>query len=122
MTVRDRAEVKELLRDVKQQPDEDRLRLILADWLEDNGDAADRARAELIRLQVRGGEGPEDQARLRPLITAHRRAWLGPIATWDAKAQFHRGLARVNLAIGDLAARSLIALAETETWAWVDHV
>src|SRR5262249_14426998 len=39
-----------LMRAILQQPDDDNLRLILADWLEEHGDPD---RAEYIRLQVR---------------------------------------------------------------------
>jgi uncharacterized protein (TIGR02996 family) len=36
---------------VKQAPDDDAPRLVLADWLEEHGDEDDRAQAELIRVQ-----------------------------------------------------------------------
>src|SRR5438045_1269766 len=47
-----RAELLGLLQAAKQQPDDDSTRLVLADWLEENGTAADAARAEFIRLQL----------------------------------------------------------------------
>src|SRR5436309_15523438 len=36
---------------VRESPDDDDPRLVLADWLEENGDEDDRAHAELIRAQ-----------------------------------------------------------------------
>jgi len=111
-----RPEVLGLLRDIKQRPEELGLRLILADWLEDHGGAADRARAELIRLQVRGGGDG------RGLIAAHRDAWLGPLVPWGTAARFREGLVSFGLTTGDLVSTSLRALADSEAWAWVDEV
>ena len=42
----------DLLRAVLADPDDDAPRLVLADWLEDRGDADSLARGELIRVQV----------------------------------------------------------------------
>jgi uncharacterized protein (TIGR02996 family) len=112
-----RPEVLGLLRDIKQRPEEPGLRLILADWLEDHGDAADRARAEVIRIQLRGGPDP------RPLIAAHQAAWLGPIRpSWGAEARFRDGLVSFRLTSGDLISTSLRAVADSEAWAWVEEV
>jgi uncharacterized protein (TIGR02996 family) len=41
----------DLLRRILLEPDDDAPRLVLADWLEENGDDADRARAEFVRVQ-----------------------------------------------------------------------
>jgi uncharacterized protein (TIGR02996 family) len=45
------AERAALFAGVKAEPDDDAPRLVLADWLEDQGDEDDRAHAELIRVQ-----------------------------------------------------------------------
>lgn len=42
-----------LLAAIRERPDEESLRLILADWLEENEDEGGRAHAELIRVQCR---------------------------------------------------------------------
>lgn len=47
-----------LLRAIAQQPAEDTPRLMLADYLEECGDASDRARAEFIRVQVELASDP----------------------------------------------------------------
>ncbi|MBY0456405.1 MAG: TIGR02996 domain-containing protein, partial [Gemmataceae bacterium] len=40
-----------LLAAIRANPDEDTPRLAFADWLDEHGDEADRARAEFIRVQ-----------------------------------------------------------------------
>jgi uncharacterized protein (TIGR02996 family) len=94
------------LRDIIDHPDDDALRLIYADWLDDHGEPR---RAEFIRLQCRLAGLPEDDAE-RPdlldreweLLTVYRGRWQ-PAATsliannlWDSG--FRRGFfARVHL-------------------------
>jgi uncharacterized protein (TIGR02996 family) len=46
-----RPEVLAFLCDIKENPEDETPRLILADWLEEYGDEHDAARAELIRVQ-----------------------------------------------------------------------
>lgn len=41
----------QLLREIAARPDDDTLRLAFADWLDEHGDAADRDRAEFVRVQ-----------------------------------------------------------------------
>jgi uncharacterized protein (TIGR02996 family) len=62
-------------------PDDDAVRLVYADWLDENGSEADRARARLIRLQIEL-ERVEDDDRCRviarecaALIDRHWREW-----------------------------------------------
>ncbi len=64
---------------MRRDPDDDALRLVYSDWLEENGDVA---RAEFIRLQCRledmGSEDPEREALLKrekELFTTHGPAW-----------------------------------------------
>ena len=42
-----RPDVRAFLDDIREHPDDDTPRLVLADWLDDYGDDADRARASL---------------------------------------------------------------------------
>src|SRR5262245_24736947 len=83
------------LRDIHERPDEDGPRLILADWLEDNGDPD---RAEFIRLQCRLARGVADPAqavaeqRVAELLVQHERRWLGELWSPALHWQFHRGL------------------------------
>jgi len=124
-----RAEVLALLADVKEHPDEDGLRLILADWLEEFGDPADQARAELIRCQVAHERLPPDDPekaaagrRARWLQQDHGPKWLGPLGQWLSAWSFRRGLLSVTLAAALLRGQGLSLLAASETWAWVDEV
>jgi len=66
------------------QPDDDTLRLALADWLDENGQPA---RAEFIRIQVELARGVEDrdrrralELRQRDLLIAHEGEWVKPLA------------------------------------------
>ena len=62
-----RPEVRAFLDDVREHPDDDAPRLILADWLDDYGDEIDQARACLIRTQcelARPGRSPASVGRL----------------------------------------------------------
>ncbi|WP_439631823.1 TIGR02996 domain-containing protein [Gemmata sp.] len=79
-------------------PAEDTPRLALADWLDEHGDAHDRARAAFIRLQCELGRLPKwakktpAHKRAKALHTKHVRAWLGPLAPLNSMHEFNRGL------------------------------
>ncbi|MFO0825605.1 MAG: TIGR02996 domain-containing protein [Gemmataceae bacterium] len=66
------------------EPDDDTLRLALADWLDENDQAP---RAEFIRVQIELTRGVEDhecrcalEARQRDLLIAHDTEWIRPLA------------------------------------------
>ena len=40
------------LQAIREAPEDNNLRLVFADWLQEHGDEHDRARAEFIRLQI----------------------------------------------------------------------
>jgi uncharacterized protein (TIGR02996 family) len=70
------------LADICARPDDDAPRLIFADWLDEHGDAADRARAELIRVQCRLAALPDEhrerpplEERSRELLALHEAGW-----------------------------------------------
>lgn len=67
------------LRAIAADLDDDALRLVYADWLEEHGEAA---RAEFLRLQSRRLTAPDQfqavQARASRLMAAHRAEWLAP--------------------------------------------
>ena len=58
-----RPELLSLIRHAKDDLDDATRRLVLADWLEEHGDDADRARGEFLRLHVEA----ESAARPAPL-------------------------------------------------------
>lgn len=123
-----REQVLAILADVKEHPDEDGLRLILADWLEEFGDASDAARAELIRCQITHERAPPGDAektaagrRARWLQQNHGTKWLGPLAQWLSAWAFRRGLLSVSFEASLLRGQGLALLGASETWAWVDE-
>jgi uncharacterized protein (TIGR02996 family) len=81
-----------LLAAVLDDPDNDDLRLVLADWLEEHGEAE---RAELVRVQIelaRAGTGNERfgflQTRERQLLAPHAGKWFDYL---DVANRFRRG-------------------------------
>lgn len=118
-----RAVVLSLLSDIKARPEQDGLRLILADYLEDHGDDADRARAELIRAQVgAGAASASSQALCRRLQERFGQRWLGQVAPWLKGWSPRRGLVTAQVPFQSLHSQGLRAHADSEAWAWVDSV
>jgi uncharacterized protein (TIGR02996 family) len=83
-------------------PDEDTPRLAYADWLDEHGAAADRDRAEFIRLQIEAARGISDARRRKVVETrcaelerTHRDQWLAPVGAACANPrvapEFRRG-------------------------------
>jgi uncharacterized protein (TIGR02996 family) len=72
------------LRTIHLRRDDDGPRLVYADWLEEQGECA---RAELIRLQCRGG----DEDRVGELVHLHGASWAGPAARHAYGIAFRRG-------------------------------
>lgn len=89
-----------LLQTAKEDLEEDGPRLVLADWLEENGDLT---RAEFLRLQMLLTPGsslsPERRAeacrREEELLARYGGAWLGSL--WEHGGEWHRGLLSVDL-------------------------
>jgi uncharacterized protein (TIGR02996 family) len=83
------------LQAIHDNPDDDTLRLVYADWLEEQGDP----QAELIRVQCRlarlDADDPERgelDTREREMLKRHSRDWLGPSGN-DARGwSFQRGI------------------------------
>jgi uncharacterized protein (TIGR02996 family) len=55
------------LKAIIDEPDDDTHRLVYADWLDDNGDEADRARAAFIRAQIELERLPDEDLRRKEL-------------------------------------------------------
>jgi uncharacterized protein (TIGR02996 family) len=86
------------LRDILISPHDDAVRLIYADWLEEQGDPASAARSAFIRVQIRlagmaGTEPHFEETRQRELslLRAHEREWLGPVRSALQACVFRRG-------------------------------
>jgi uncharacterized protein (TIGR02996 family) len=94
-----------LLAAVRDAPWDDAPRLILADWLEENGGPEEIAHAEFIRVQCELAAGTpaptrrrQRKARAKQLRDDHAAQWLGPLAEVSRYWSFTRGLACVEMA------------------------
>lgn len=112
-----------LLQDSKQHPEDDTPRLVLADWLEEQGDP----RGEFVRLQIhRAALASDDlrQAELRrreaQLYQQYAFRWLGPLSDLAERPRFRRGFLWIEMSAGRLLDRNLTALTKSEAWAWVE--
>ncbi len=79
-----------LLAAIYAAPDDDDVRLVYADFLQDRGDP----RGEMIALQIAKSRGvltQEQHARERELLAAHAARWLAPLPIRLPGVQFERG-------------------------------
>jgi uncharacterized protein (TIGR02996 family) len=117
------AEVLALLADVKEAPEDDTRRLILADWLEEHGESE---RAELLRLQCAADRLPYNdphkeqlEQRQEELLTSQRAVWLGPLRKRGLRYSFKRRLLHVYCEAEGLLAAQPTAPA-LAAWAWTE--
>ena len=76
----DASRKRELLDAVYADPESDAARLVLADWLQENGDP----RGELISLQLSRAAGTrEGRAREKELLASGRKEWLDGVTLED---------------------------------------
>jgi uncharacterized protein (TIGR02996 family) len=120
-----RPEVLAFLQDIKENPDDDTPRLILADWLEEHGDP----RGTFLRIQCELAKPEGDRTRrhqlgvqMRQILERHEPAWLAPFGALGKSRDYRRGLLRLALGADFLAGPAPPGLAASEEWAWVDHV
>jgi uncharacterized protein (TIGR02996 family) len=112
------------LREVKDLPDDDTPRLILADWLQDHGDP----RGEFIHLQVVRERLPEEERygelyrRERQILGRHGLRWLGPFLDAVTGWEFRRGLVALEARADHLFGEGLASLEEDEAWIWVEEL
>lgn len=70
------------LQSIREDPDDDAMRLIYADWLEERGDPHGefiRVQVELARTPPSDPRVPEWKQRQRELVEAHGAQWLAPL-------------------------------------------
>jgi uncharacterized protein (TIGR02996 family) len=120
-----RPEVIAFLQAIKDEPDDDTPRLVLADWLEERGDP----RSELLRVQVELARLPADAPQFRMLVPREQRllrehadTWLGPLARLVSGWKPERGLWRVFLTPASFLRPELGTDEAREPLAWVDSV
>jgi uncharacterized protein (TIGR02996 family) len=123
-----RAELLALLAAVKAEPDDDTPKLALADWLEEQDHAADRARGQYLRTLIACAPLSQDDP-LRPSLLArlselwrYHPAWLGSLSgagfrCWHNSARW--GLLLPGIDGKDLVTKKAIAMAGSEEYAWV---
>lgn len=84
-----------LFQEILERPEDDAIRRIYADWLNDHGqdDRAEfiRVQLDLNQLDEADPRRPELERRERQLLGRHRQEWLGPAAVEGAFCQFERG-------------------------------
>src|SRR5262245_56023697 len=90
-----RTEPDAFLQAILAQPDDDHLRLIYADWLEERGDP----RGEFIRLQIALADENMDTPRRQEFLlregelrTHHDLEWAGQVAAVASGWEFRRGM------------------------------
>src|SRR5262245_43095134 len=75
---------------VRDDPEDDAPRLVLADWLTDRGDPAGASRADFIRVQCRLARLPEGHPARAELLAAQKRLWRDHSADWGLPDQVPR--------------------------------
>src|SRR5262249_22968487 len=93
-------QIESFLHAIREAPEDDGPRLVMADWFEDNGDPG---RAEFIRAQVRlaGDLNPDERRALeqreQELLTANFTYWMGELSRKPWETTYRRGTARVKV-------------------------
>ncbi len=119
-----RPQVLAFLKDIKENPDDDTPRLVLADWLEEQGDP----RGEFVRLQCQRQQPGQESATAWPtnreveLLETHGNQWRGVLAKKGVDTEFERGMVQVWGGVRSLLSKQLAALWPTEELAWVDSL
>jgi uncharacterized protein (TIGR02996 family) len=113
-----------LLDEARSHPEDDGPRLVLADWLEDHGDAE---RAEFIRLDLRLDRLPAYDPEMRPgfdrqtvLLEVHGSEWFGGLARVHLHPWFDRGLVHLTVGCDERGRTGLQEASGAPEWAWVE--
>ncbi|MFQ3592823.1 MAG: hypothetical protein SNJ82_06485 [Gemmataceae bacterium] len=116
-----------VLLEAVRKSEEPAISLVLADWLEEFGDEAGRARAEYIRLDHRARHDAElsgqlwVEQRLAEIRGVYGPAWLGPLAALRGLTHWtlHRGLLWVWLRPAILKGDRLALVAMQARFVWL---
>jgi len=121
-----RPQLLSFLSEIKSNPDDDTSRLVLADWLADQGDDD---RADLIRVQCRLARmlssDPERPNLLRQeleLLARPTSAWTHPLRGLCQQWESDRGLVRVKIDAGLLSGTTIEEILDNPIRPWVDHL
>jgi uncharacterized protein (TIGR02996 family) len=98
---------------IVEEPDDDRLRLIYAGWLEENGQPE---RADFIRVQVERARLPDNDVRQwdlaereRRLLAEHEAAWTSALQPFVLRCGFRRGF------VEEIAVNALMLVNHAQT-------
>ncbi len=119
-----RPELIALLDAVKDHPDDDTPRLVLADWLDEQDNELDAARAKNIRKDIareRGTLPPAANMELRVQAALFQRC-LGPLAAFPITGEFFRGLPHITIDGPALLQPAFRPLFASEEFAFVQFV
>jgi uncharacterized protein (TIGR02996 family) len=113
-----------LLDEARSRPEDDTPRLVLAEWLEDHGDAE---RAEFIRLDLRRHRLPAYDPEMRAvidrqtsLVGVHGLEWFGHLARVQFAPWFRRGLLHLRVGCDERGRTGLQEASGAPEWAWVE--
>jgi uncharacterized protein (TIGR02996 family) len=119
--------VRAALDEIKAHPADDTPRLMLADWLEENGETeSERARGTVLRLGCQAATRPDwdphrilEEAQVNALFRKHREAWLGDVPA--ERFTLRRGL--LHLRVDEDAVQVMERFLEGSTGClWVESV
>src|SRR5262249_38319349 len=119
------ANLRGLLQDCKANPEDDTLRLILADWLDDHDQPE---RAEFVRLQVESEARTRDRRgsvwgqhlRVVEREERHGQEWF-PWPEGDCSRYFDRGLISLQMGHEGAVIPDLENLPQSDLIDWVEH-
>lgn len=116
-----RPELLALLDAIKDHPDDDTPRLVLADWLDEQDDPLDAQRAAFIRAHIaRVRSGAPDAAAEVTLVLV--KWWLGPLAEATTYTRFEFGLPVIGVKATRLLKPDAPARLASEAFAFVQYV
>jgi uncharacterized protein (TIGR02996 family) len=118
-------QVRVLLEEAKDQPHIDTPRLVLADWLMDQGDPRGELMAVQLHLRGLAEDDPrrhELRRRERELLGRHVFDWLGPLADLASGWRFHRGLIRLEARADRLLSDACAELVAAGCFTWVEEL
>jgi uncharacterized protein (TIGR02996 family) len=121
-----RPELLALLDAVKDHPDDDTPRLVLADWLDEQDNSLDAERAKFIRADIgkyRSRRRAKPTGKLDHEGKALAERWLGPLVSRTGiTVQFERGLPRLRITGQRFLEPEFLSFLATEAFAFVDFV
>lgn len=115
----------DFLRSILETPDNDDLRLVFADWLDEQDDP----RGELMRVQVELSQRPASAAirrrleqRNRDILAHHSNRWLGPLKPHAGQFAFNRGTLHLWTKANPLLGPHLEAPEAAKVCRWIESL